>query len=401
MDKGNKLTLCLNMIVKNESDIIYDTLENICSKLSIDYWVICDTGSTDDTINIIKNFFKNKNIKGELHQIPWKNFEYNRTKALELAYKKTDFLLVFDADDRITGNIDISTIEKGYAYKLIFKTSNFEWNRISLIDNSLKWYYEGVLHEYITTKDKYVEEILLGDYIINTNMVKSARNKKNLNKFLDDAKILEEGIKKKDKLYSRYLFYCAQSYKNGKKEENAIKRYKDVLNANGWVQEKYISCYELGKIYESINEWEKAFYYYTLSYEYDDTRYECFYEIIKKFRLEGKYKLANAYYKFLKPFNKLGKLFLVNNIYEYLMKFELTILSYYVKEYQIAIDSYKFLFKNSSKIPNNILAMMATNLKWYITKVDMTDDEFFDGYTYFTSICLDRDVFVPYYKLNK
>ena len=25
--------------------------------------------------------------------IPWQNFGYNRTKALELAYKKTDFLL--------------------------------------------------------------------------------------------------------------------------------------------------------------------------------------------------------------------------------------------------------------------------------------------------------------------
>ena len=140
---------------------------------------------------------------------------------------------------------------------------------------------------------------------------------------------------------------------------------------------------------------------YMLSYEYDDTRYECFYRIINKFRIEKRYKLANAYYKLLKPFNKTGKLFLINNIYDYLMNFELTILAYYIKEYQIAIDSYKLLFKNSNKIPNNILASMATNLKLYITKVDMTDDGFFDGYTYFTRVCLDRGVFVPSYKLNK
>ena len=51
-------TLCLNMIVKNESHIIEETLENLCQYFSLDYWVISDTGSTDNTIEIIENFFK-------------------------------------------------------------------------------------------------------------------------------------------------------------------------------------------------------------------------------------------------------------------------------------------------------------------------------------------------------
>ena len=37
-------TLCLNMIVKDESHIIEKTLKNLCDKFKIDYWVICDTG---------------------------------------------------------------------------------------------------------------------------------------------------------------------------------------------------------------------------------------------------------------------------------------------------------------------------------------------------------------------
>ena len=45
-----KLTLC--MIVKNESDNIEDTLRNIVKYFNIDYWVISDTGSSDNTINI-------------------------------------------------------------------------------------------------------------------------------------------------------------------------------------------------------------------------------------------------------------------------------------------------------------------------------------------------------------
>ena len=135
-----KQTICLNMIVKDEADIIKNTLENICSKINIDYFVICDTGSTDTTKEIIFNFFKEKNIPGELHDIPWKDFGYNRSKALELAYKKTDFLLHFDADDRIRGNLVLPTpLEKGAGYKMNFGNS-VHWRRMPLVCNHIKWY---------------------------------------------------------------------------------------------------------------------------------------------------------------------------------------------------------------------------------------------------------------------
>jgi glycosyltransferase involved in cell wall biosynthesis len=46
--------ICLNMIVKNESKTIKRLLESVIS--IIDYYVICDTGSTDDTIKIVIDF---------------------------------------------------------------------------------------------------------------------------------------------------------------------------------------------------------------------------------------------------------------------------------------------------------------------------------------------------------
>ena len=76
------------MIVKNEAHIILETLNSV--KKYIDYWVISDTGSTDGTQTVIKEFFEKENIKGELYNDKWENFGHNRTKALEHAYDKSD-----------------------------------------------------------------------------------------------------------------------------------------------------------------------------------------------------------------------------------------------------------------------------------------------------------------------
>ena len=80
------------MIVKNESHIIENTLEKLCQKINFDYWVICDTGSTDNTPQIITDFFNKKGIKGELFYDEWVNFAHNRTLALQRAFKKTQLL---------------------------------------------------------------------------------------------------------------------------------------------------------------------------------------------------------------------------------------------------------------------------------------------------------------------
>ena len=83
-DEGKQKTICLNMIVKDESKVITRGLATV--KPLISYWVIVDTGSTDGTQEIIKKFMED--IPGELHERPWKNFEHNRNQALELAKGK-------------------------------------------------------------------------------------------------------------------------------------------------------------------------------------------------------------------------------------------------------------------------------------------------------------------------
>ena len=95
---NNKSSICLNMIVKNEKHIIKQTLDNICSYIDFSYWVISDTGSTDGTQEFIKEYFKEKNIPGELFEDEWRDFAYNRNLAIEHGFNKSDYLFFFDAD---------------------------------------------------------------------------------------------------------------------------------------------------------------------------------------------------------------------------------------------------------------------------------------------------------------
>ena len=118
-------TICLNMIVKNESRIITRLLDSVIS--IIDTYCICDTGSTDDTISIITNYFDKHQITGIIINEPFKNFGYNRSFALNIAREKSkaDFLLLLDADMQlqIGPKFNKSKLRPKCAYQVMQKKS--------------------------------------------------------------------------------------------------------------------------------------------------------------------------------------------------------------------------------------------------------------------------------------
>ena len=83
-----KPTICLVMIVKNESKVIERCIDSV--KDHINYWVIVDTGSTDGTQSIITEKMKSLGIEGELHEKPWVNYGHNRTESMNLSKGKCD-----------------------------------------------------------------------------------------------------------------------------------------------------------------------------------------------------------------------------------------------------------------------------------------------------------------------
>jgi glycosyltransferase involved in cell wall biosynthesis len=80
---NNVPTLCLNMIVKNESKIITRLFDSVIS--IIDCYCICDTGSTDDTVAIAERVAASLQKPIRVFNHTWKNFGHNRTLSFQHA----------------------------------------------------------------------------------------------------------------------------------------------------------------------------------------------------------------------------------------------------------------------------------------------------------------------------
>ena len=95
---GDK-SICLTMIVKNESKNMVRLFKSLYYVL--DFISVVDTGSTDDTIEIIETWGKEHNIPTKVDKELFRNFAHNRTHALnaaKAAFPQADYFLLSDAD---------------------------------------------------------------------------------------------------------------------------------------------------------------------------------------------------------------------------------------------------------------------------------------------------------------
>jgi hypothetical protein len=332
-------SICLTMIVYNQSQTINTTLSNILDNIPITYWVICDIGSTDNTKQYIKDFFTTKNISGEMYDIESKNVAYNLSQALDYAFNKTDYLFIFDANNKINGTLELPEVLIHNSYWLQFDT-NFVYYRPLLINNRMKWTFKSVLYEYLESIDNdstFDGVELKGNYHIKSTVVDLDYKKQ--------AEILQtefeiELLKNIDiQLSYHYAFYCAHNYNNCGDIENSIKWYKKVLDdLNKWNQEQYCSCIQLGHLYKKKDCFDQSLYYYLKSIDYDNERIE---GIVHAFNYlkEKKYNhCAILLYTKYKNYNRnpilLHKLFVDISIYKnHLFDFYCSISSYYIDDY--------------------------------------------------------------------
>jgi glycosyltransferase involved in cell wall biosynthesis len=342
------------MIVKNEAHCIEKSLISIRDYIS--YWIICDTGSTDNTEEIVRKTLKD--IPGEYHYHPWKNFSYNRNLALNLSKQKGNYSFILDADDYlIVEDSKIFFDLNKPAYLINIHHANTIYPRIQLVNNSISAKFIGAVHEYLELSS---QPILLDKCYI--NYTGNGARSKDPNKYLNDAEILKQSYLETN--FSRDAFYCAQSYRDAGKFDQAIEYYLLRANLKGWDDEVYQSFLNIGKIMEYKSEnFESIFNFYMRAINTKMDRIEGYYYLAKLCRLNTQYDLAYFYSKLgssLKP--KVGDLFLEVDCYWKIID-ELAIAAYWIGKIDEARTKNILLLDNNF-VPKEDKERIRSNLQF-------------------------------------
>ena len=338
----SKSSICLNMIVKNESLVIERCLNSI--KPILDYWVIMDTGSTDGTQKIIRNFLKD--IPGELHERPWKNFGESRTEALLLAKDKKDYLLFMDADDvlEFDGEKTLPTLSADL-YHMWRGTKEFNYLKPQIVRSAKPWKWVGVTHEYLDCDEPYSTDILQNVRYLSCDGGARSQGTK---KFLENIVLLTEGLKKEPN-NARYAFYLAESYRDAGEKGKALEWYQKRIDMGGWVEELFWSKLQIAHLLKEMNLPDAAVIEsYWDAHRFRPHRAEPLYYLAEIYNNQNEYQKAYHCLKIQtiqpKPIKK-DILFNHDWIEQYGLLFQLSICAYYVGNYQEALDACDKLLK--------------------------------------------------------
>ena len=389
--KGHKL--CLNMIVKNEAHIILENLTTI--KQYIGYYVINDTGSTDNTISTIRNYFDSVGIKGKIvshnyidctchpeNKYPFFHFGKNRTFALNEALNDPDndcdYLIIIDADDLFMGNFDMSWLDSGHdCYEMMIYTSNkqtkYKRSHIIKKDPKIGWHYKGPLHEYLSHRINVTTGVIPEEcHIYFRTLGDRSRNE---NKYADDAKIFRQLLEKKPN-NDRYVFYCAQSYYDANDNKNAIIFYKRRASMGGWIEEVYYSLFRVAESMDRlgcpIEDIEKA---YLDAYNYSVgtlERAEPLVNLAVKYRGLRNFQKAFTFAK--KSANikyPSCRLFFNEHVYLFSRYEELAISAYYCDEYMECYNNYYKLLRGN--VQKDSLQRLTNGIGFAIKKLRDTN----------------------------
>lgn len=356
-------TVCLNMIVKDESRVIERCLKSVLPL--IDYWVIVDTGSSDGTQKIIKSFMKD--IPGELYERPWVNFAHNRNEALMLAKNKGDYILIIDADEQLLYDKDFVKPELVHDfYDIMTRYGGTEYVRRQLISTRLDWVWQGVVHEYLSAPNIRSKGLLTK--VVNFVLQDGARSQ-DPEKFYKDALLLEEDLKKNPNNV-RSVFYLAQSYRDAGMKELALENYKKRIQLGGWDQEVYWSLLQVALLQQALNMssdlYVQSFY---KAYHYRPNRIEPLYHLTRHYRLTENYLMGYLLAKHAKSIPPSKDLLFVEKwINEWGIEMEMAVCAFYLEMYEEAKALNEKLLNHTS-LPDDVREQCLKNLTWALLEI--------------------------------
>jgi glycosyltransferase involved in cell wall biosynthesis len=360
-------TIGLCMIVKNEAKLILRCLNSV--RPLVDFVLISDTGSSDGTQKIIRDWLEFHGVEGLVTEDAWQDFASNRTTALHhlRKIKSIDYAFVIDADDQleITPGLDIAGFKAQMdvdIYDLMVRHAGVVHPRPQIFRNKPGFHYVGVLHEFLEAPKPFTRSGALG--LVIKASIEGSRNA-DPQKWLKDAQILKKAIKSEKNAYmrARYMFYLAQSYRDAEDFEQALKYYLIRSNtAGGWDQEIYISLLEAIRCYTKLgsDHYQKAYYTWQRASAMMPQRAEADHAMSFFCRQVGKnhegMDIARRGLSLAVP----DGLFVEPWIYEYALRDEFSVNAYWSGHYLEGLKGSLVLLA-SEKTPHSMVVRLANN----------------------------------------
>ena len=264
----------LLIMVKNAGDSFRQVL--IDNLPYFDRWTILDTGSTDNTIDIINEVLVDKK-PGNLYREPFINFRESRNRCIELAGKSCVFNIMLDDTYVLHGNLReflsvarCDNIADSYSIFIRGVDVYYTSNRIAKSERNLKYIYtihevlEDNMNVGIPTTDIPGLPTNLYSIHIEDRVSKYMEDRTNTRKLKDLEWLFEE--MKNDPENPKHIYYTAETYLCLKDYKNAYDYYKkraEFVTKSGissQSEEVQDSLYKMGVLgyYNLNNNWEQC-----------------------------------------------------------------------------------------------------------------------------------------------
>ena len=309
--------LVLTQIMKNEAHVITRMLDSI--KSIVDIICLVDTGSKDNTIEVVKNWGAQNNIETHVFERVFDNFENSRNYSIQVAREVTKdrgndywgFWLDADETIEILPNFNKAGINKDlYMFNTYINVMKYTRNECYKLDKPFRFY--GPVHEFIVCDDKNITSGLMEGINVRVQMDGGSWKGNIPEKYKSHAFVLEKYIDA-NRQDPRWIFYTAQSYHDSacmpdNREENeerlrrSMKYYKERISRNdGYPEEVFYSQFRVGTIMRALEEpWILTLNEFLKAYSMDPLRAEPIKAIIDYYLAVGEWHNAYLFSKFAK-----------------------------------------------------------------------------------------------------
>ena len=240
--------VALNMIVRNEAAIIERALASVLGHVHA--CIICDTGSTDDTVARIQNFCQRHGLTCEIHHTVFENFSQARNLALDCARRSAlefDYLLLMDADMQLQCHEPQALAGLNAPAALLTQdTGVISYPNVRLLSRHAQATYTGATHEVLCVEGDVAR-------LSGWTFIDHADGGTRPEKFERDERLLRQELLAQPQ-HLRTLFYLAQTLRDKGDPAAAIPVYQSRMAAGGWDEETWYCAYQIAVCHHRLGQ---------------------------------------------------------------------------------------------------------------------------------------------------